>query len=486
MNPTAIRAGLVTLPTTMLIEAVKAAGMTPQGSKQADAAALASIGWDADRVRAACTGGAAPNADATQAKSLAEGASARAIAAATDATLAKDWAEGALREATRLNDFINRLATDLTSGIAAAGAVASRAEAAALAAQRKPAVDPSDVSAAVAVAVAAAIRPINDALAGASDSVKAAVMTVIAAPVDTETCQYAFDVPVTNRHGKPLTIDIWGHPDSPPVDPHYIWTENLIRHLVLAQRTGENIWLGGPKGTGKSEAAKQWAAKTDRMFTRINFTKHTSPEDFVGAVGLVNGQTEFVPGDFLRAFVTPGAVILLDEVSNSDPANLAILNALLEPNSHVNIGGQVWTRAPGVMIMGADNTLGNGDDSGRYAGTRSMNSSLLDRFARVLPFKYLPEATEVQALVRHTGCTEKLARHVVKAINVARAKVDTGDIVDAPSLRQLVAFIRALDLLSVNEAWETTIAAKQPPESLLALEAIRIASIDESLIEGEI
>jgi MoxR-like ATPase len=138
------------------------------------------------------------------------------------------------------------------------------------------------------------------------------------------------------------------------------------------------------------------------------------------------------------------------------------------------------------MIMGADNTLGNGDDSGRYAGTRSMNSSLLDRFARVLPFKYLPEATEVQALVRHTGCTEKLARHVVKAINLARAKVDTGDIVDAPSLRQLVAFIRALDLLSVDEAWATTIASKQPPESLLALEAIRLASIDVSLIEGEI
>ena len=479
-------AGLMALPTSMLIEAVKAAGMAPQGTKVTDAKALDALGWDADRVRAACSGGTVAAGDAVQAKSLAEGASVRAIAAATDATLAKDWAENALRETTKINDHISRLASDLTSAIGAAGAVASRAETAALAAQRRPAVDPADISAAVAVAVAAAIRPINDALAGATDSVKAAVMTVVAAPVGTETCKYAFDVPVLDRRGQPLTIDLWGHPDAGPIDSEYIWTETLIKHLVLAQRTGENIWLGGPKGTGKSEAAKQWAAKTDRLFTRINFTKHTSPEDFIGAVGLVNGATEFVPGDFLRAFVTPGAVILLDEISNADPANLAVLNALLEPNSHVNIGGQVWSRAAGVMIMGADNTLGNGDDSGRYAGTRSMNSSLLDRFARVLPFTYLPEATETQALVRHTGCTEKLARHVVKAINLARAKVDTGDIVDAPSLRQLVAFIRALDLLSVDEAWATTIAAKQPPESLLALEAIRLASIDVSLIEGEL
>ena len=479
-------AGLMALPTSSLIVAVKAAGMAPQGTKVMDAKALDNLGWDADRVLAACSGGAGAATAIGNAIDVGLVAQRQAAAATNDATLAKDWAENALRETTKINDHIGRLATDLTSAIAAAGAVASRAEAAALAAQRRPAVDPADISAAVASAVAAAIRPINDALAGATDSVKAAVMTVVAAPVGTETCAYAFDVPVTDRRGQPLTIDFWGHPDSPAVDPHYIWTEGLIRHLVLAQRTGENIWLGGPKGTGKSEAAKQWAAKTGRAFTRINFTKHTSPEDFVGAVGLVNGATEFVPGDFLRAFVTPGAVILLDEVSNADPANLAVLNALLEPNSHVNIGGRVWSRAAGVMVMGADNTLGNGDDSGRYAGTRSMNSSLLDRFARVLPFKYLPETTEVQALVRHTGCTEKLARHVVKAINIARAKVDSGDIVDAPSLRQLVAFIRALDLLSVSEAWATTIAAKQPPESLLALEAIRLASIDVSLIEGEI
>jgi MoxR-like ATPase len=481
-------AGLMALPTASLIVAVKAAGMAPQGTKVMDAKALDTLGWDADRVLAACSGGAGAASATAIGNAIDVGlvAQRQAAAAASDATLAKDWAENALRETTKLNDFINRLASDLTSAIGAAGAVASRAETAALAAQRRPAVDPADVASAVAVAVAAAIRPINDALAGATDAVKAAVMTVVAAPVGSESCEYAFDVLVIDRRGQPLTIDLWGHPDAPAVDPHYIWTEGLIRHLVLAQRTGENIWLGGPKGTGKSEAAKQWAAKTDRMFTRINFTKHTSPEDFVGAVGLANGATAFVPGDFLRAFVTPGAVILLDEISNADPANLAVLNALLEPNSHVNIGGQVWSRAAGVMVMGADNTLGNGDDSGRYAGTRSMNSSLLDRFARVLPFTYLPESTEVQALVRHTGCTDKLARHVVKAINLARAKVDTGDIVDAPSLRQLVAFIRALDLLSVAEAWATTIAAKQPPESLLALEAIRLASIDESLIEGEL
>ena len=478
-------AGLLALPTSMLIEAMRQTGLPLTGTKSGDAAALDALAFDAAKVRGVCTGGAS-SVSAAGAAADASVAKQRADDAITQAAQALNAARTVANGVTAINSRLDALSTDLTSAIAAAGAVASRAEAAALTAQRVPAVDPAAVSAAVSVAVAAAIRPINDALVGATDIVKAAVMTVLAAPVGTETCEYAFDVLVIDRNGKPLTIDLWGHPDSPPVDPHYIWTEGLIRHFVLAQRTGENIWLGGPKSTGKSEAAKQWAAKTDRAFTRINFTKHTSPEDFVGAVGLVNGATEFVPGDFLRAFVTPGAVILLDEISNADPANLAVLNSLLEPNSHVNIGGQVWSRAAGVLVMGADNTLGNGDDSGRYAGKRSMNSSLLDRFARVILFKYLPEDTEVKALVRHTNCTEKLARHVVKAINLARAKVDSGDIVDSPSLRQLIAFIRALDLLTVREAWDTTIAAKQPPESALALEAIRMASINENLIGGEL
>jgi len=477
--------GLLALPTTMLIEAVKSAGFAPQGSKALDSVLLDREGFDAAKVRAVCTGGAS-SASAAGAAADASVAKQKADDAAGQAAQAIQAARAVAHGVTTINLRIDKLATDLTSAIDAAGAVASRAEAASLAAQRVPAVDPAAVSAAVASAVAAAIRPINDALAGATDTVKAAVMTVLAAPVAQETCLWVFDVLVMDRQGQNLTVDLWGYPDSPPVDPHYIWTETLIRHFVLAQRTGENIWLGGPKSTGKSEAVKQFAAKTERAFTRINFTKHTSPEDFVGAVGLVNGATEFVPGDFLRAFVTPGAVILLDEISNADPANLAILNSLLEPNSHVNIGGRVWSRAAGVLVMGADNTLGNGDDSGRYAGTRSMNSSLLDRFARVISFKYLPEDTEVRALVRHTNCTEKLARHVVKSINLARAKVDSGDIVDAPSLRQLIAFVRALDLLTVREAWDTAIAAKQPPESALALEAIRMASINENLIGGEL
>jgi MoxR-like ATPase len=144
----------------------------------------------------------------------------------------------------------------------------------------------------------------------------------------------------------------------------------------------------------------------------------------------------------------------------------------------------VHRRANGVLVFAADNTLTNGDVSGRYAGTRTMNSSLADRFARVITFGYLKPDQEVEAIVRHTGCHQALATHVVKAINAARAKVDTGDIIDAPSIRSAIAFIRALEVLDVQKAWDSAVLGRQPAESAAALQAIANAYLNPNDIKG--
>ena len=186
----------------------------------------------------------------------------------------------------------------------------------------------------------------------------------------------------------------------------------------------------------------------------------------------------FKDGDFLRAFSTPATLILLDEITNADPAALATLNGFLEPNSAVSYGGSVRRRAPAVLIFAADNTLTNGDESGRYAGTRSMNSALADRFARVVAFKHMDMATEIEAVVRHTGCTPDLAEHTLKAVHACRAKVASGDIVDAPSIRQVMAFIRSVAVLGVDEAWDASIGHRQPSESATAIAGIKAAYIN--------
>jgi MoxR-like ATPase len=344
-------------------------------------------------------------------------------------------------------------------------------------------IDDRKVQDAVAKVVADAFKPFEQAVKAAGAQSVVADLAAVRV-VNTLTCAVAFGVEVLDAKGNDLTVDIWNDPSAPAVDPHFIWTADILQHLILSQDSGESVWFGGPKGTGKSETARQFAAVTGRAFKRINFHKYTSAEDYIGAVGLENGQTVFKQGDFLAAFTHPSTVILLDEVTNADPGELAPLNGFLEPNSAVSFGGSVQTRAPGVLVFAADNTLGNGDDTGRYAGTRQMNSALVDRFARVVHFDYLPVASEVEALVRHTGCNPKLALHILEAVHVARRQVLTGEVIDAPSIRSVIAFIRALRVLPIDKAWATTIAARQPAESLPGLSAIYASCICETTINN--
>jgi len=342
-------------------------------------------------------------------------------------------------------------------------------------------VEQSAVDQAVAKVVADAFKPFEQMVkaAGAEAVIAEAASVRI---VDRITAYDAFGVDVVDRTGAQVMVDIWNHPETPAVDPNFIWSTEILQHLLLSQNTGESCWFGGEKGTGKSETARQFAARTGRGYTRINFHKYSTAEDYLGDKSLHNGSTGFECGDFLKAWAVPSTVILLDEITNCPAGELAPLNGLLEPNSAVTIGGAVRTRAAGVLVFAADNTLTNGDETGRYAGTQTMNSALADRFARVIAFKHMQQAQEVDAVTRHTGCDPRLAEHVVELVNACRAKVNTGDLVDAPSIRQVIGFIRALDVLSVDQAWSAAIGNRQPSESATALDAIKKIYLSETEI----
>lgn len=342
--------------------------------------------------------------------------------------------------------------------------------------------DPAVIAAAVSKAVADEFAPFKQAVRDAGAEQVVANLSGVSI-VGTATALDVFGVEVLDTKGKPMTVSLWNDPTSPSVDPDFIWTEKILRHLLLSDATGENIWFGGEKGTGKSETARQFAARTGRGFKRINFHKHTCAEEYLGATGLQGGDTVFEPRDFLTAYTSPSTVILLDEITNADAGELAPLNGFLEPNAAVSFGGRVWRKAQGVVVFAADNTFGSGDESGRYAGTRMQNVALVDRFARVIPFTFLPDQQEIAAIIKRTGCNQTIAVHAHNAIKLARAKVESGDIVDAPSIRSVMSFIRALRGLPVMDAWETTIVARQPSESHATLRGIFEVCIDPALLE---
>jgi len=393
-------------------------------------------------------------------------------ATAVVASRAESVALDAVNKATAVANSVNAVVqqiTDLTAALQKSNAAS------------KSNLDEDKINAEVASAIAKAFKPFAQSVKDAKAEAVIANATK-ATIIDRRSALDVFGIDICRANGDPLMVDIWDAEDAPAIDPNFVWHGGILKHLLLSQTTGENIWFGGQKGTGKSETARQFAARTGRSYTRINFHKYTTADDYAGAVGLENGATVFKKGAFLEAFTSPSTVVLLDEISMADAGELATLNGFLEPNSAVNYGGFVHRRAQGVLVFAADNTLTNGDTTGRYAKTQTMNSALADRFARVIEFKYLSKDQEVEALTRHTGCHKMLAEHVVNAITAARAKVSTGDVIDAPSIRSALAFIRALDVLTVDEAWESTITSRQPEESRAALDAIKAAYINASVL----
>jgi len=343
------------------------------------------------------------------------------------------------------------------------------------------ALDAASVQAQVTKAVADAFKPFNEAVQATGSQAIVSAMSAVHV-IDRKPCIDVFGIDVRDMKGNPLHVDIYNAPDAPPIDPHFVWQDAILRHLILSQETGENTFMGGDKGTGKSQTASQWAARTGRPYVRYNFHAQTTADDYAGAQALEQGSSVFKRGDFLQAYVSPATVILLDEISFAKAGNLATLNGFLEADAVVSYGGMTHRKAQGVMIFGADNTFGNGDETGRYSGTTPMNSATLDRFSRIIPFTFMPLDLETKAVVNRTGCDPKLAEHVLKAINVARSKAQDGDIVEAPSIRSVMAFIRAVKVMPVAEAWKTTVAARQPSESAPVLESIKLSCIDEKLI----
>jgi len=410
------------------------------------------------------------------------------LSAQADATNAHATSiQGLQQSSMELGQHINRLSVRLDTS-----AQASQAEAKSLRAQVQTLADslgqiqinPDEVAKAIRAQVEAAFAPIA-AAAEANETSSEVLRVAQAGPTGKASALDLFGLDLTDVKGQPLMFTTYGHPEAPEVDPCFIWQESIVRHLHIAQANGRNLWLGGPAGTGKTQTMQQFAAKTGRMFRRFVFDRFTTRDDFLGATGLDNGSTVFQPGPVLEAYTTPGAVCLLDEVGMGQPAALSALNAFLERQAQVAYAGQVWHRAPGTMFPAADNSLGQGDTSGRFAGVQTMNTAFLERFSLLVPFAYLPASLETEALVRHTGCTPALAAHVVDAVGHIRGRVAGGEIIDAPSIRQMVAFIEACRVLDPSEAWRSTIGARQPAESEAGMAAAYAACINESLVRIE-
>ena len=219
----------------------------------------------------------------------------------------------------------------------------------------------------------------------------------------------------------------------------------FMSQLESATKSGFNVMLTGPRGSGKTTAVHMVAKKLGKQLTTVAGHADAGIEDLRGAMGLRDGNTSFTPGSVTRA-VKENNYLLFDEVNLCRPNVTAWLNNVIDENGVFTIpetGEEV--RVPNDFLCFFCFNEG-------YSGTRDLNEALVDR-CRVIYCDYWPAEMEFKLLKkRYPEFSDIDIRRVISVANAIRRAQSEGSVDFDFSVRTLMhwlsdAYIRTVDLL---------------------------------------
>lgn len=245
----------------------------------------------------------------------------------------------------------------------------------------------------------------------------------------------------------------------PPAESNF-WTspedKSRLLHVRSVSITGSpvNVMIRGPKGSGKTTLARQYAATFETPFYTLHCGALVDPEQWIGKDRILNGETFYRKAWFIHAVETPGCTILLDELNRTHPENLNTIFPILDWQRSFwsdDLGYEVKV-APGVVFFA---TINEGED---YFGINPLDAALRDRFSRTLKLDYPPKAAET-ALLKSRGVSADVAEKlctfarsvrdqtVPYPISTRQLQVTAEEMVSGSSMREAVftTIINALD-----------------------------------------
>ena len=207
-------------------------------------------------------------------------------------------------------------------------------------------------------------------------------------------------------------------------DEHF--HEKFEEILSLVQ-LDEPVMLIGPAGAGKNHSVFQVAQALGKT---MYYTNNASNE--FKLTGFIDAGGKYQETQFYKAF-KHGGLFMLDEIDNSDPSALIVINSALA-NGYMAFPHETIERHPDFRIVAAANTWGKGSDL-QYVGRNILDGATLDRFdniffnydtkleqalypnQEVLEFMWLLRDVVDEIKIRHIISTRGIGKVYKKALN---------------------------------------------------------------------
>lgn len=139
-----------------------------------------------------------------------------------------------------------------------------------------------------------------------------------------------------------------------PIKSRLIGKDDIVEVLGISLVAGENTFLLGPPGTGKSALVHELAARLGGRSFDYLLTRFTEPSELFGPFDL----RKLRDGDLItntEGMLPEADFVFLDELLN---ANSAVLNSLLAAlNERIFRRGREKTKLPMLIAIGASNRL---------------------------------------------------------------------------------------------------------------------------------
>lgn len=231
----------------------------------------------------------------------------------------------------------------------------------------------------------------------------------------------------------------------PDINPTFRPNVGAATALLRAWMSNDTCLITGPTGCGKSELVKHLCALTNRPFIRINMTEDIDSSSVFGTMGAKDGSTYWIDGPAAEA-VKYGGILNIDEYDVMPPGIAMGFQWLLENNGKLFLKEAPGTAADKTInphenfrIVLNGNTVGQGDESGSFAGTQVQNTAMIDRIRTTIKMDYAESSEEIQIL---SGAIPKASKDfvnkAVKFASLVRSSYKQGSIGLTVSPRTLI------------------------------------------------